>query len=185
MTVAYGEVDVTTPVPLATVKRHATVICALRMLTTTSSTTAHVSATITGSAKAVSTGWDHVTQSVMDVLAQIAVTVSTVYIMLTSLPIHMLTQMRTIVSVMTGGQETIAQSTRDGATTNVTAAGAHVPATVTPVLITPTSITTDTVSVTKTGKVNAAALTSENVTVIVNKNLDASAQATKSVPNVP
>lgn len=179
----YGVVDVTTPVTLATVKRHATVMDALRMPILMSSTTAHVSVTTTGSTKAVSPGWDHATQSVMAVLAQIAVTVSTVYITLTSSLTHTLT--RTIVSVMTGGQETIAQSTRDGATINVTAAGAHVPATVTPVFLTPTSITTDTVSVMKTGQKNVAAFTLENVTVIVNKNLDASAQATKNVPNVP
>jgi hypothetical protein len=68
---------------------------------------------------------------------------------------------------MIGGQEMIAQSTRDGVTTNVTDAGDLVPATVTHVLNTPTSTTTDTVSVTKTGQMNAVAFTSETVIVTV------------------
>ena len=95
------------------------------------------------------------------------------------------TLVKITANVMTGGQETIALSTRDGATTNVTVVGDHVPATVTPVLTTPTSTTTDTVSVTKTGKENAAASTSDHVTATVNKNSDALLQETKAVPNVP
>jgi len=91
---------------------------------------------------------------------------------------------------MTGGQETIAQSTRDGVTTNVTDVGDHVPATVTNVLNTPTSTTTDTASVTKTGQMNVAAFTSENVIVtVINSQLyqivpHATDQEMITVPNV-
>ena len=93
--------------------------------------------------------------------------------------------MKTTVSVTTGGQETIALSTRDGVTTNVTAAGDHVPVTVTHALTTPPSTTTDIASVTKTGKANAAASTSDHVTATVNKNSAATDQEKNSVPNVP
>jgi hypothetical protein len=183
MTVAHGEDLASTPVTPVAVMKPVTVLSVLRTHTTTHMITEPVSVTITGSTMAVSTTWDHVTQSVTDVLVQIAVTVSTVYITLTKLLTH--TPVKTIVSVMTGGQETIAPSTRDGVTTNVTVAGDHVPATVTHALTTPTSTTTDTASVTKTGKANAAASTSDNVTATVNKNSAATDQETNSVLNVP
>ena len=83
MTVAHGEETASTPVTPVTEVRHATVTCALKTLIMMSSTTEPVSVTTTGSTTDVLTGWDHVTQSVMDVLVQIAVTVSTVYITLT------------------------------------------------------------------------------------------------------
>jgi hypothetical protein len=183
MTVAHGEVTASIPVTPVTEMKHVTVMSVLSMLTMMNSITEPVSVTTTGSMMDVSTGWEHVTQSVMDVLVQIAVIVSTVYITLTRPPT--ISPPKPTVNVTTGGQETTAQSTRDGVTTNVTVAGDLVPVTVTNVLSTLTSTTTDTVSVTKTGLMNAVASTSENVTATVNKNMDATAQEKTSVLNVP
>jgi len=183
MTVAHGEVTASIPVTPVTEMKHVTVMSVLSMLTMMNSITEPVSVTTTGSMMDVSTGWEHVTQSVMDVLVQIAVIVSTVYITLTRPPT--ISPSKPTVNVTTGGQETTAQSTRDGVTTNVTVAGDLVPVTVTNVLSTLTSTTTDTVSVTKTGLMNAVASTSEIVIATVNKNMDASAQEKTSVLNVP
>jgi len=87
MTVVPGAENVIVAVTLATEMKHVTVMSASHMLTKTRWDTEPVSVMITGPAmlitlKTVPTGWDHATQSVTDVLAQIAVIVSTVYITL-------------------------------------------------------------------------------------------------------
>ena len=163
--------------------KHVTVMSVLSMLTVMNSITEPVSVTTTGSTMDVSTGWEHVTQSVMDVLVQIAVTVSTVYITLTRPP--MLSLAKPTVNVTTGGQETTAQSTRDGVTTNVTVAGAHVPVTVISVWTTPTSTTTDTVYAMMTGKESAVARTLATVTATASRIRAVTDQDTKTVKSVP